>query len=378
MTRRGSSIGRIVLIALAGLYGAFAPHGTSGQAQRAQPSVPEYRVDPFWPQPLPENWILAEVSGVAVDSRDHVWIVQRPRTLTEKDGPPPTSVCCVPAPPVIEFDPAGKVVQAWGGSEGYVWPAREHGISVDPQGNVWVTYTGPMDHIVTKFTRSGKFLLDLGRRGMTRGINDTETLGSPTQATVDGPANEVYVADGEGSGNANRRVIVFDATTGAYKRRWNAYGTPTTGPGPKYDPAAPLPREFVGSVHCVRISHDGLVYVCDRGANRVQSFRKDGTFVNEVVIAKATVQTGSTWDLDFTPDQRFLLVADGANQKVWIVQRDSMKVVGSFGRAGHSAGQFLWPNGIAVDSKGNVFVGEVTGGNRVQKFVPVRRAGSGR
>jgi DNA-binding beta-propeller fold protein YncE len=188
----------------------------------------------------------------------------------------------------------------------------------------------------------------------------------------------VYVADGEGSGNANRRVIVFDATTGAYKRRWNAYGAPTTGPGPKYDPAAPLPREFVGSVHCVRISRDGLVYVCDRGANRIQVFRKDGTFVNELVIAKDTVLTGSTWDLDFTPDQKFLLIADGANQKVWIVQRDSMKVVGSFGRAGHSAGQFLWPNGIAVDSKGNVFVGEVTGGNRVQKFMPIRRARSSR
>jgi DNA-binding beta-propeller fold protein YncE len=229
-----------------------------------------------------------------------------------------------------------------------------------------------MDRIVTKFAASGKFLLDLGLRGQTRGINDTDTLGSPTQATVDAVANEVYVADGEGSGNANRRVIVYDANTGAYKRRWNAYGSPTTGPGPKYDPSAPPPREFVGSVHCVRISRDGLVYVCDRGADRIQVFRKDGTFVNEAVIAKDTVQTGSTWDLDFTPDQKFLLVADGANQKVWIVQRDALKVVGSFGRAGHSAGQFLWPNGIAVDSKGNVFICEVTGGNRVQKFVPVR------
>src|SRR5215471_3149858 len=155
-----SSIGRTALIASAVLYGAFVLRGTAVQAQRAQSPVPQYRVDPFWPQALPENWILAEVSGVAVDSRDHIWIVHRPRTLTEKDGPPPTSVCCVPAPPVIEFDPTSKVVQAWGGSEGYPWPAREHGISVDPAGNVWVTFTGPMDRIVTKFTRSGKFLLD--------------------------------------------------------------------------------------------------------------------------------------------------------------------------------------------------------------------------
>src|ERR1051326_2882574 len=130
-----SSIGRTALPALAALCGAFVLQAISGQAQRTQPSVPHYRVDPFWPQALPENWILAEVSGVAVDRQDHVWIVQRPRTLTEKDGPPPTSVCCVPAPPVIEFDPAGKVIQAWGGSDGYPWPAREHGISVEPQGN---------------------------------------------------------------------------------------------------------------------------------------------------------------------------------------------------------------------------------------------------
>jgi NHL repeat-containing protein len=378
MRFRASTISGIVLIGAAVLYGTFNLRGSAAQGQRVQAVVPEYRVDPFWPKALPENWILSEVSGVAVDSRDHVWIVHRPGRLTDKDGPPPTSVCCKPAPPVIEFDPAGKVVQAWGGSDSYEWPMREHGISVDSQTNVWVTFSGNTDHIVSKFTRSGKFLLDLGRRGQTRGNNDVETLGAPTQATVDDIANEVYVADGEGSGNANRRVIVFDATTGAYKRRWNAYGTPTTGPGPKYDPAAPLPREFVGSVHCVRISRDGLVYVCDRGANRVQVFRKDGTFVNELVIAKETVLTGSTWDLDFTPDQKFLLIVDGSNQKIWIVERQSLKLVGSFGRAGHSAGQFLWPNGIAVDSKGNVFIGEVTGGNRVQKFVPVRQGGPGR
>src|SRR6266567_6562339 len=140
MTFRFSSVVRSLLVAVAVLCGAFGLRGTSVEAQRTPPTVPQYRVDPFWPQPLPENWILAEVSGVAVDSRDHVWIVQRPKTLTEKDGPPPTSVCCAPAPPVVEFDPAGKVVQAWGGSDGYQWPARERGISVDPSGNVWVTF----------------------------------------------------------------------------------------------------------------------------------------------------------------------------------------------------------------------------------------------
>jgi hypothetical protein len=370
MTKRSSIVGAMSVAAVA-LAGVTAPERVVS-AQAARADVPQYQVDPFWPKPLPKNWILSEVSGVAVDSHDNVWILQRPGSLTDKDGPPPTSVCCTPAPPVIEFDPAGNVVQAWGGSDTYKWPAREHGISVDRQGNVWVTFTGATDRIVSKFTGAGRFLFDLGQRGVTHGMDDVETLGSPAQATVDG--NEVYVADGEGSGAANRRVIVFDAETGAYKRRWNAYGTPATaGTGPKYDPAGPLPREFVGSVHCVRIARDGLVYVCDRGADRIQVFRKDGTFVSEVQVAKETVATGSTWDLDFTPDQKFLLVADGANQKIWIVERATMTVVGSFGRAGHSAGQILWTNGIAVDSKGDVFTAEVTGGNRVQRFVPRKR-----
>jgi DNA-binding beta-propeller fold protein YncE len=355
------------------VLGGFRLRAGAG-AQPSRVEIPEYRVDPFWPKALPKNWILAEVSGVAVDPRDHVWIVTRPNTLTDKDGPPPTSVCCTPAPPVVEFDSDGNVVRAWGASgEGYEWPAREHGISVDYENNVWVTGSGGKDHIVLKFTPAGTFLLQLGRRGVTRGGNDVETLGGPTQATVDREANEVYVADGEGG---NRRVIVFDAKTGAYKRRWNAYGTQTTeGRGPGYDPGAPPSREFGGSVHCVRIARDGLVYVCDRQNNRIQVFRKDGTYLDEIVIAKETRLIGSVWDIGFSLDQKFLLVADGSNQKIWIVERTPLRLVGSFGRAGHSAGQLLWTNGIALDSKGDLFTAEVTGGNRVQKFVPVRAPG---
>lgn len=337
-------------------------------AQPRRDAMPVFEVDPRWPKPLPENWILGDVSGVAVDGRDHVWIVHRPGTLTDRDGPPPTSVCCVPAPPVIEFDRNGDVVQAWGGpGEGYEWPTREHGISVDHEGNVWVTGSGRPDHVVLKFTGSGRFLLQIGLRGERRGSNDTETLGGPCQTRVDPQTNEVYVADGEGG---HRRVIVFDATTGTYKRHWAAYGNrPDDAAVRPYDPDGPLSQQFGGSVHCVRIARDGLVYVCDRENNRIQVFRKDGAFVTELSLARETMRIGSIWDVDFSPDQQFVYVADGANQKIWILRRDPLQTVGSFGRAGRNAGQLLWVNALAVDSDGSIYTGEVTTGNRVQRFV---------
>jgi DNA-binding beta-propeller fold protein YncE len=339
-------------------------------AQDRQSGVPVVEVDPFWPKPLPDNWIVGDVSGVAVDSRDHVWIVHRPGTLTDRDGRPPTSVCCVPAPPIIEFDSDGNVVQAWGGEsgEGYQWPAREHGITVDHLDNVWVSGAGRDDHVVLKFTRAGEFLLQIGHRGERGGSNDTETLGGPCQIRVEPQANEVYTADGEGG---HRRVVVFDAATGAYKRHWGAHGNrPDDDAVRQYDPDRPSSPQFGNSVHCVRLSRDRLVYVCDREHNRIQVFRNDGTFVREVVVARET-RFGSIWDLDFSsdPEQAFLYVADGSNQKVWILRRDRLQIVGSFGGPGRNAGQFLWINAIAVDSDGNVYTGEVTTGNRIQKFL---------
>lgn len=341
-------------------------------AAQARGEIPQYRVDAMWPKPLPDNWILGGVSGVTVDAQDHVWIIHRPRTLIDRDGPPPTSVCCKPAPNVIEFDPQGNVVQAWGGDgPGYKWGSSEHGISVDPQGNVWVT--DETDDIVLKFSRQGKFLLQLGMFGVQKGNNDVETLGGPCQAHVDGAANEVFIGDCHG----NRRMIVFDAMTGMYKRRWNAYGGMTTeGRAPAYDPNGPPSKDFL-SPHCLRLSSDGLVYVCDRGNNRIQVFRKDGTFVEEVVVDKPAVPIGVPWDMAFTPDERFILVADGANQKIWIVERKPLRVVGSFGRGGRNAGQFLWINALETDSRGNLYTGEVTKGDRVQKFVPVNAAARG-
>ena len=358
--------------------------GGSVAAQQSPAGVPEYRVDPFWPKPLPDNWLLGGVSGVTVDEQDHVWILHRPKRLGQ-GAPSSVRRCCVAAPAVIEFDPEGNVVQAWGGEagEGYPWPFSEHGIEVDRLGNVWTTDEGrsetPTDggYMVQKFTRDGKFLLQIGNYGVRGEDDDVENLGQVAQARVDVDANEVYVAEG----HRTRRVIVFDATTGAYKRKWNAYGNPTAPAlhgerAPAFDPAAPPSQDF-GEAHCLSLSRDGFVYVCDRAYNRIQVFQKDGTFVEEIVFMQDAVPQVSPWDLALSadPEQRFLFVGDGARQKIFIVQRKPLRVVGSFGRPGRLAGEFLYLNTLAVDSMGNIYTGEVTTGDRVQKFVPVSAGG---
>jgi DNA-binding beta-propeller fold protein YncE len=187
---------------------------------------------------------------------------------------------------------------------------------------------------------------------------------------VDSETNEVYVADGEGE---NHRVIVFDADTGAYKRHWGAYGQqPDHAKVTKYDPSGPPPSQF-STVHCIHLSTDGLVYVCDRGHDRIQIFRKDGTFVKEAFVTtqvKEAARTGALFDLGFSPDQKFMYVADAPNSRIWILLREELRMVGSFGEAGTNPGQFV-PNvhDMAVDSKGNIYTGEAANGNRVQKFV---------
>lgn len=342
-------------------------------ADRTEIAAPVFRVDPYWPKPLPNNWLLGQVAGVAVDSRDHIWIIHRPGSLTDDEAgavqDPPQSMCCAPAPPVIEFDPEGNLIQAWGGpGPGYEWPQNEHGIFVDHLDNVWVAGNGQDDHQVLKFSRDGTFLLQIGHAGQTGGSNDTALLGRPADTEVDPATNEVYVADGY----LNHRVIVFDAETGAYKRHWGAYGgVPDDAPLGAYDPAAPLARQFRNPVHCVRIANDGLVYVCDRLNNRIQVFQKDGTFVREVTIAKNTLGNGSAWDVDLSPDaaQTYLYNPDGTNQVVWMFLRQELRILGTFGRGGRSAGQFHWLHNLAVDSRGNIYTAEVDTGKRAQKFV---------
>jgi hypothetical protein len=376
--RRPGTAAAVIALALGG-----AMCGQRG-APIGPAQVPQFQVDPGWPRPLPNRWLVGAIAGVAVDSRNHVWIVHRPGTLQPNE----TRSVWSAAPPVIEFDRDGTVVSAWGGpGQGYEWPDLEHGIHVDEDDNVWLAGGGPKDAHILKFTRQGSFLMQIGRKGQSQGSNDTANLGSAANMTTDRSANELYVADGY----SNHRVIVFDAATGAYKRHWGAYGKrPDDGyferagehlPPPfsgavqherapsQYDPeGAPAPQFRI--VHAVRIADDGLVYVSDRTNDRLQVFRKDGSFVKEAFVAKRTLGSGSVWDVAFSPDagQKHLIINDGTNQQIWILDRSSLEVVSAFGQAGRWAGQFYGAHNIATDSEGNLYVGETYEGKRVQKF----------
>ena len=340
-----------------------------------RPAATRYAVDPYWPNALPGKWQLGAVAGVAVDRQDHVWIIHRPGSFTDDEKAasfdPPRASCCVPAPSVIEFDAAGNVLRSWGlAGTGFDFPRREHGIHVDHQDNVWIAGNHEQDHQILKFTADGRFLLQIGKAGQTGGSNDTRLLGKPAHMEVDAAADELYVADGYG----NRRVIVFDATTGAYKRHWGAYGNRPEDAKTTYDPSAPPSKQFGSPVHCVRLARDGLLYVCDRENNRIQVFRKSGEFVREFFLAKDTRLIGSVWDLVLSPDtnQTYLYVADGANNQVHVLSRETGAEISTFGRNGRMAGQFHWVHNIAVDSKGNLYTAEVDTGKRLQRFTPAR------
>jgi DNA-binding beta-propeller fold protein YncE len=357
------TVGIMFLLALAAA--AAAQRGGSR-------TPPKYEVDPFWPKPLPNNWMLGQVGGTFVDSHDHLWITTRPRSLDDHDkyasADPPKADCCAPPPPVLEFDAAGNVVQGWGGpNPQYEWPDNEHGIFVDYKENVWISGNGMKDTNILKFTRNGKFLLQIGHHGKSGGNNDTENFNRPAGIVVYPKTNEVFVADGYN----NRRVIVFDADTGAFKRQWGAYGN-------KPDDNAPRTRVYEGQgspqfnlLHGIRISNDGLVYVADRVNSRIQLFTPEGKFVKEGYIERKTSSNeGTAFDVAFSPDkqQQFIYVPDGSNKKVQILNRDTLEVIGFFGgHGGHGIGEFFHVHSIASDSKGNLYLGE-SFGRRVTKW----------
>jgi len=381
---------------------ASAMLGKRAVVHAAAAMAPRFEVDPLWPKPLPNHWILGQTIGVSVDGNDHIWIIHRAGSLEPGEQhattSPPTAQCCAPAPPVLEFDQQGNLIGHWGGpGNGYDWPESNHGITVDYKGNVWIggNGRGPQsgrgaiggsdeepaggaargrggfssfnDNMILKFTQDGKFLMQIGKPSHSKGSNDIENLRLPAKTFIDPKTNELFVADGYG----NHRVIVFDAETGHYKRHWGAYGhKPDDADIGRYKPNDPPPQQFRNPVHCAELSHDNFLYVCDRVNDRIQVFKPDGTFVKETFINKDTLGSGSVWDIAFSkdPQQKYIYLADGENDRVHIIDRESMEVLTSFGEGGRQPGEFYGVHSIATDSKGNIFTTETYRGQRVQKF----------
>ena len=345
-------------------------------APKAAREAPRFDVDPTWPK-LPPRYIFGQVSSVSIDEQGHAWVLQRPSSLRadQKDKA---------APPVIEFDEQGNFVQAWGGpGQGFDWPEVEHGIYVDPRGNVWIGGNGPTDHHLVKFNKQGRFLMQLGKKGASKGNADTANVKGAADTFVHTPTNELFVADGYG----NRRVIVFDADTGAFKRMWGAFGNrpvdevpePPKVPEDRRIPAKELtdrgPEQFITPVHATRVSKDNLVYVSDRGGKRVQVFSLDGKYVTQQFIDRycevphcGNGQTVASTAFSHDPEQRFLYVASRSPARLWILDRKTLEPLDSFGRPGVMPGEFYVMHHMNVDSRGNLYVTEVQDGKRVQKF----------
>jgi hypothetical protein len=409
----------IALIAMLAIASVWLDRKSTVQAATVQ--VPKFEVDPMWPKPLPNHWIMGNIIGATVDSKDHVWIIHRQGSVEAKevyaDANPPQSECCHIAPPVLEFDEAGNLIASWGGKDGdgYVWPASNHGITVDNKGNVWIGGNGarggvaaeeggagaargaaaagrgaagrgrgadgaappaargpagpPLYHdsMIMKFTPDGKFLGQFGKSGEDKGSNDKENVGLAAKIFIDAKTNEVYIADGYG----NKRVLVIDADTMKYKRHWGAYGHVPDDTRVRYDPNGPPSQQFANPVHCAELANDGMLYVCDRVNDRIQVFKADGTFVKEHFYYKQTLGDGAVWDIAFSKDkdQKFIYLADGANEKVRILDRDSLEELANFGDGGRQPGEFYAVHSIATDSKGNIFTTETYRGQRIQKFV---------
>jgi hypothetical protein len=371
---------------------------------RAQ-TAPVYKVDPFWPKRLPNKWSMQQIVDIYIDHEDHIWALNRADDARPDElgagTTPPRSECCLLGPEVLEFDADGNVLEAWGG-QGYVpgWPGRLQTIGVDRDENVWISGTMPGDSII-KFTKDGKYLGDFGHRGprvpaeQVKQDNQQTSTFPPGIAAFefDEDAREIFIPDGF----LNKRVLVYDMDTGRFKRGWGGHGIPLdeidNDPTPPYEVSGPPPdqKQFAPALHCAHPSRDGLLYVCERGSDRIQVFTKQGKFVNQFFVHPSTQSRGpncggiwstkappcgTVYNLTLSTDaqQKYLLVADGTNNMVWILDRNDGTLVGSFGGNGRYAGQLHWIDSIAMDSKGNVYTGEVEDGKRIQKFSPTNWA----
>jgi len=425
----------VCVFALALLIAVSAGSSLLQWAAEAQ-SAPVYRNIPLWPRPFTDDsWVIGSVTGIATDAQNHVWVVHRGNETLEANergmipvpggqGQPSSSVCCMAAPYVLEYDADGRLISSWGGpSVGYQWPQVTGGIAVDAKGNVWIAAAGvepapaggrgrgaaatappesdlptgapavpaagrgargaaatppPADAHVLKFSRDGRYVMTIGTPGKMEGPDSQTTLNRPSAIAIDNTANEVFVAD-----MGNRRIVVFDADKGTYKRHWFAYGEKTAAAAPgRYSPDEQPAKSF-RDITCIEIARDGMVYVCDKGSNRIQVFDKSGKFIKEGFVAKNTMggvitgtfgtinAAGSVWDVALSQDQqqRYLFVADGMNKKIRVLLRDNLSEVGTIGSGGRYPGQFLVVNSVAVDAQGNLYTGETHHGKRVQKFV---------
>ena len=405
------------IVALGATFGARRAT-LDAATKRAAQQAPKFVVDPLWPKPLPSHTLLGSANGVAVDSHDHVFVLNNPNSFTARTEigaatTPPTGNCCEPTSPVLEFDAAGVLVAHWGGpGQGYDWPATPSGIAVDDAGNVWIGGGGVADGQILKFSHDGKFLMQSGKPGKAvaaaaaetggyapgtlggapagraggaagrggRGggagtnpvkqpegdSNNMDEFGAPARFAFDTKANEVFVADGY----RNRRVAVLDMTTGKIKRMWGAYGKkPDDTDRSAYAADAPAAQHF-RDVTCAALAKDGTLYVCDRANDRIQLFKKNGTFVKEKRVAPKTLGEGSVWDIAFSRDaaQKYLYVADGSSERVRVLDRATLEELTTFGDGGRMASQFTGLQGIATDSKGNIYTTETYEGKRVQKF----------
>jgi DNA-binding beta-propeller fold protein YncE len=368
-------IGSALLTALLALglgQALLEKHADAQASNGTKVQVPRFEVDPTFPKPLPNHWYQGMSIGVSVDGNDHVWIVHRPDSVNplEAAEDAKTGECCAKAPPILEFDQQGNLLRHWGGSDGdgYQWPSSNHGITIDHKGNVWIGGNGGGDGLVLKFTQDGKFLNQFGKKGVPVDSNSTEHFGQVAKIFVDAKENEAYISDGYG----NKRVAVIDADTGKFKRYWGAYGNkPDDTNIGRYNPDAPPAQQFRTPVHCAEMSKDRLVYVCDRVNDRIQVFTPEGKFVKEAWVSKRTLGDGSTWDIAFSndPQQKFIYLADGHDEKVWILDRQSLDILTSFGDGGKMPGQFYAVHSIATDSKGNIYTTETYDGRRLQRFL---------
>ena len=354
-----------------------------GAAREGRSRVaPRYKVDPFWPKPLPapggHQWVTGEPGGSCIDSQDHVITVNR-GNLTGQDG-----TTAVASPPVLEYDPEGNVANAWG--DRAILPNGIHGCFVDFQDNVWIAGNG--DGIVQKWSHDGStLLLQIGTRGVcdwpangnTCGNSagdptanqSQELLNQPAEVAVDpnpdpvtGQRGSVYIADGYG----NHRVVVFSAT-GEFLRQW---GRPGDGPGEFFAGGG-------GHPHCIALGQDELVYACDRSNHRIQVFDRVGNLQRIIrvdpppsLMPLGTLGRLRATDIAFSNDrdQAWIFDTDLGNNKVWILDRALGVVVSGFGNSGQMAGEFIFPHTIDVDSRGNIYVAETINGRRIQKFVP--------